>query len=250
MGLPGERRQDMEIRELMLQEAGGEATLIYDNPLAGKDDIKDFVLQGEAAATFPQGRLRLENRLSAEDGQRANYVLWCPEEFPADVMITWDFYPIREPGLCMMFFAAKGRKGQDLFDPSLGRRTGEYVQYHHGDIDAFHISYFRRKETDERAFHTCNLRKSYGFHLTAQGGDPIPDVADAKPPYHIAVIKKGNEVRFLINALEIFRFEDDGRTYGPLLGGGKIGFRQLAPFIGEYADLRVYVLGRQCGMGG
>lgn len=232
----------MESIEQQLLAAGCRTELIYENPLAAEADIKDFIMEGEAVITFPLGRMRLENKLSEKEGQKANYVLWCPEEFPSDVLITWDFYPVREPGLCMMFFAARGMEDQDLFDGSLQKRTGEYVQYHHGDIDAFHISYFRRKEPDERSFHTCNLRKSYGFHLTAQGGDPIPDVADAKPPYHIAVIKKGNVVRFLIDALEIFQFEDDGKTYGPLLAGGKIGFRQLAPFIGEYANLRVYRL--------
>ncbi len=232
----------MESIEQQLLAAGCRTELIYENPLAAEADIKDFIMEGEAVITFPLGRMRLENKLSEKEGQKANYVLWCPEEFPSDVLITWDFYPVREPGLCMMFFAARGMGDQDLFDGSLQKRTGEYVQYHHGDINAFHISYFRRKEPDERSFHTCNLRKSYGFHLTAQGGDPIPDVADAKPPYHIAVIKKGNVVRFLIDALEIFQFEDDGKTYGPLLAGGKIGFRQLAPFIGEYANLRVYRL--------
>jgi len=232
----------MESIEQQLLAAGCRTELIYENPLAAEADIKDFIMEGEAVITFPLGRMRLENKLSEKEGQKANYVLWCPEEFPSDVLITWDFYPVREPGLCMMFFAARGMGDQDLFDGSLQKRTGEYVQYHHGDINAFHISYFRRKEPDERSFHTCNLRKSYGFHLTAQGGDPIPDVADAKPPYHIAVIKKGNVVRFLIDALEIFQFEYDGKTYGPLLAGGKIGFRQLAPFIGEYANLRVYRL--------
>lgn len=232
----------MESIEQQLLAAGCRTELIYENPLAAEADIKDFIMEGEAVITFPLGRMRLENKLSEKEGQKANYVLWCPEEFPSDVLITWDFYPVREPGLCMMFFAARGMEDQDLFDGSLQKRTGEYVQYHHGDINAFHISYFRRKEPDERSFHTCNLRKSYGFHLTAQGGDPIPDVADTKPPYHIAVIKKGNVVRFLIDALEIFQFEDDGKTYGPLLAGGKIGFRQLAPFIGEYANLRVYRL--------
>ena len=232
----------MESIEQQLLAAGCRTELIYENPLAAEADIKDFIMEGEAVITFPLGRMRMENKLSEKEGQKANYVLWCPQEFPSDVLITWDFYPVREPGLCMMFFAARGMGDQDLFDGSLQKRTGEYVQYHHGDINAFHISYFRRKEPDERSFHTCNLRKSYGFHLTAQGGDPIPDVADAKPPYHIAVIKKGNVVRFLIDALEIFQFEDDGKTYGPLLAGGKIGFRQLAPFIGEYANLRVYRL--------
>ncbi len=49
-------------------------------------------------------------------------------------------------------------------------------------------------------------------------------------------------MRFYINALELFRFEDDGETYGKLLEGGKIGFRQLAPMIGEYENLEVWTV--------
>ncbi len=215
-------------------------SLIYENPLSCKEDIKDFILEGSAKISFPDNRLRLENQIDASQEQKANYVLWCKEEFPSDLYIEWNFWPIKEPGLCILFFAAKGRNGEDLFDASLGKRTGEYPLYHHGDINAFHVSYFRRKEQEERAFHTCNLRKSYGFHMAAQGGDPIPNVEDGKPPYHLGLLKKENSVKFFINDLEIFSFVDDGATYGPLLGGGKIGFRQLAPMIGEYADLKVY----------
>ena len=180
------------------------AACIYKNPLQRPEDIRDFVLEGKAVFSFPNARLRMENQLDAASGQKAKYVLWCPEDFPADLFVRWQFYPI------------------------------------HGDIDAFHISYFRRKEPDERAFHTCNLRKSHGFYLTAQGGDPIPDADEAEGPYEIAVLKRGNEVRFYINALELFRFKDDGVTYGKLLEGGKIGFRQLAPMIGEYENLEMW----------
>ena len=215
---------------------------IYTNPLSCPEDIRDFILEGQAVVSFPKGRMRLENALASQLGQKANYVLWCPVEFPADVCVEWDFQPIREPGLCILFFAAQGIHGEDLFDAALAPRTGEYPLYHHGDINAFHVSYFRRKEPDERAFHTCNLRKSYGFHLVAQGGDPIPDAVEATQPYRMALVKRGSEVAFYCNELELFRFADDGQTYGPLLGGGKIGFRQLAPLIGEYADLKVYAL--------
>jgi hypothetical protein len=38
----------------------------------------------------------------------------------------------------------------------------------------------------------------------------------------------------------IFTWEDDGATYGPRLQAGKIGFRQMAPLIAEYANLKVY----------
>lgn len=219
-----------------------EMKLIYENPLSCEEDIKDFVLEGSAKLSFPEGKLRMENALSAQEGQKANYVLWCPKDFPSDVRIEWKFRPLKEPGLAILFFSAKGREGGGIFDEALAKRTGEYVQYHHGDIDAFHVSYFRRKEPDERALHTCNLRKSYGFHLVAQGGDPIPDADDCAQMYKIALEKKGGTVRFLVEEVEVFRFEDDGVTYGPLLKGGKIGFRQLAPMIAEYSELKVYEL--------
>jgi hypothetical protein len=213
--------------------------LIYKNPLATEADVAGFRLEGEAAVSFRHGRLRMENLRDPGEGQKSNFVFWCPQEFPADIAITWDFWPVREPGLCILFFAARGRSSLDLFDPGLNPRTGEYSQYHHGDIDAFHVSYFRRRWPEERAFHTCNLRKSYGFHMVAQGADPLPSVEDATPPYRIRLVKCGAVVSFAINDLPIFHWHDDGVTYGPRLEGGKIGFRQMAPLIGEYANLVV-----------
>lgn len=216
-----------------------QGSLLYSNPLSGPDSLQDFCLEGRALTSFPGGCLRLENAESPGLGQKANYVLWCRKAFPADLLLEMDFRPIREPGLAMLFFSASGRGGQDLFDPSLAPRTGEYVQYHHGDINAFHLSFFRRKEKEERSFHTCNLRKSYGFYLVSQGADPIPDAADADGFYTLSLLKLGPDIRFAVNGLEVLSFRDDGQTYGPRLGGGCIGLRQLAPMAGEYANLRV-----------
>ncbi len=213
--------------------------VIFENHLSSKEDIKDFILEGKAKISFPEGAMRLENELSEKEGQKANFVLWCPIAFPSDVRIDWEFRPVKEPGLAMMFFSAKARNGGSIFDEGLTPRTGIYNQYHSGEINAFHVSYFRRKEPDERAFHTCNLRKSYGFHLVAQGADPIPDADENAQWYKISVIKKAEHVSFLINDLRIFDFEDDGTSYGDLLTGGCIGFRQLAPMIGEYRNLKV-----------
>lgn len=217
---------------------------IYTNPLACPEDIDGWHMEGDGAATFPLRRMRLEGTRDLEEGQKANIVFWCPEEFPDNIRISWDFYPIHEPGLCILFFAARGKDGRDLFDPSLARRTGPYDQYHHGDINALHVSYFRRKHPKERQFTTCNLRKSYGFHLVAQGADPLPSLPDAQGPYTIQVVKYGAEVSFGIgrtaeNILPLFTWHDDGQSTGPVLGGGKIGFRQMTPMIGEYANLRV-----------
>ncbi len=216
---------------------------LYQNSFLSEKDLKGFRLEGEAKFSFPNGRLRMQNALDEGLGQKSNFVMWCPEDFPDQVCYSWDFWPIQEPGLCMFFFSANGAEGKDLFDSSLKPRIGIYEQYHHSDINTYHLSYFRRKHPHERAFNTCNLRKSFGFHLVSQGGDPIPTVSDALPPYHLTLWKYGPRIVFSIRhqdeEIKVIDWNDDGKTYGELLGEGKCGFRQMAPLIGEYANFVV-----------
>ena len=76
--------------------------------------------------------------------------------------------------------------------------------------------------------------------MVVQGADPIPDCADAFDSYHIQLLKKNGKIDFIINDLTVFSWQDSGNEYGPVLDGGKIGFRQMAPMVGEYSDLKVY----------
>lgn len=216
--------------------------LIYINPLSDESDVKDFIMEGSASVYFENGKMRMKNKLSEELGQKSNFVYWCPVDFPENIEINWKFKPIEEPGLCILFFAACGKNGEDLFSDTLALRDGRYELYHSGDINAYHVSYFRRKWEEERAFHTCNLRKSCGFHLVAQGADPIPDCADSKEFYELKLTKYNGRISFSVDDLTVFEWNDDGEKYGKILGGGKIGFRQMAPLVGEYSDLCVYSL--------
>ncbi|WP_269540852.1 DUF1961 family protein [Cerasicoccus fimbriatus] len=225
---------------MLPEESLGE--LFYANPLNRASDLDGFQFEGDAASSFPLNRWRLEGTRDPGEGQAANLVAWCPQEFPDDVYISWNYRAVQEPGLSILFFSAKGRHGEDVLDPSLEPRNGPYQQYHSGDINALHVSYFRRRWETERAFTTCNLRKSHGFHLVAQGADPIPGVPDQKESYRIWLIKSGAQVRFGVDALECFRWTDPGDAFGPVLGGGKIGFRQMTPLIAEYWDLKVHQL--------
>lgn len=224
--------------------------LLYENPLAGEQDVKNFVMEGDAAASFPNGRLRLENNLDPSLGQASNYVFWCDKKFPDSIAIEWEFQPLSDDGLAIMFFSADGQGGKDLFDPSLEKRDGQYKKYHSGDINAFHVSYYRHSTEDESGFRVCNLRKSAGFNMVAQGADPLPPVSAVRSPYKITVIKDKEIVRFTITdpktgiELTPFEYVDDGKTYGDFLTGGYIGFRQKAPLIGEYANLKVYSVER------
>lgn len=83
----------------------------------------------------------------------------------------------------------------------------------------------------------------------AAGADPIPSVKDAVGCYRLTVIKSGPDVEFRIRGpashhpeLTVLQWRDDGRSFGPVLGGGRIGFRQMAPLIAEYARLRVVAI--------
>lgn len=74
----------------------------------------------------------------------------------------------------------------------------------------------------------------------AQGADPLPGTADCAESYRMLLVKRGGSIYFSINELPILEWKDDGEAYGPLLGAGKIGFRQMAPLVAEYANLKVY----------
>lgn len=222
-------------------------TLLYKNPLRGPQDLDGWVPEGPMvageydgganAALEVSGALELSGALDDEEfGDHAHWTLWCPEVFPDRIRIRWEFRPISEPGLAMLFFAAEGHGGRDLFSSELARRNGYYPQYHSGDIDALHVSYFRHKYESERAFRTCNLRKSAGFELVAQGADPLPPAEDANGFYAMEVIKDGPHVEFSINGLSLFDWTDPSEK---VLGGGRIGFRQMAPLKAAYRNLTV-----------
>src|SRR6266536_242453 len=104
------------------------AALLYENALASSADTGGFILEGEAQIGFHEDTLRLASQLDETLGQRANDGDWCPRAFPTAVWLEWDFWPEHSHGICILFFGARGRKAEDLFDPALTRRSGEYQQ--------------------------------------------------------------------------------------------------------------------------
>lgn len=225
---------------LLMAADAPKGELIYANPLKTTADVKGFILEGEAVVDFDEGRLRLKNKLSPDKGQASNFVYWCPEVFPDEVEISWNFYPLAEPGLCILFFAARGLlNGTDVhvLDKRLKPRAGVYEQYTQSDVSALQIAYFRRRWPEERALHLLNLRRAPGFELLAQGADPLPDVKDATPPYRLRLIKAKTGVRFFINDLLVVVWGADPTKMTP--GAGSIGFRQMAPLVAAYSDLEV-----------
>jgi len=214
---------------------------IYKNLFESEESIKDWVIEGHAIINISKEGISLKNKLDPElCGDSAHWVFWCPLDFKDRIIVEWDFLPISEHGLCMLFFSAKGKNGESIFSQNLPVRHGIYPEYHSGAINAYHLSYYRRKFPVERMFNTCNLRKSYGFHLVKMGADPIPSVQNVIDPYHMKLIKYKEFVEFYINDLLVLDWEDNGKDFGKILQGGKIGFRQMAPMEAIYSNLYVH----------
>ena len=210
----------------------------YRNTLGSPDLLRHWIAEGPVCMEQGPDGVVLSSAPGAGD-DAGHWTLWCPESFGGDIRIGWEFRPISEPGLAMLFFAATGHTPGGLFSAEQATRDGDYRQYHSGDIDALHVSYFRHKWAAERAFRTCNLRKSTGFHLVAQGADPLPPAEGAYGFYRLAVDKRGPDVVFSVNDLTLFSWHDDGIVGGAPLAGGHIGFRQMAPLVAEYRNFTV-----------
>ena len=210
--------------------------LLYENPLGTEEDIEDVIIEsseeGQPRISFENGRMRLASDV--------HFLFWFPQDFPDNIAISWEFLPEVDDGLAMFWFCAKGRDGEDLFDPALQVRTGDYAQYNRGDINAYHVAYFRRNPWDDPHINTVNLRKSHGHELVAKGPNPIPNIDCVREyvdePYRLQLIKSGPTILMSINDIVVLEWEDEGEYWED----GKIGFRQMANLAAEYADLTVH----------
>lgn len=69
-------------------------------------------------------------------------------------------------------------------------------------------------------------------------------MVDARGAYYrVEVVKDKKSVKFSIDGLELFKWTDEeDSTTGPAVGGGRIGFRQMAPLVARYRNLEVWEL--------
>lgn len=211
--------------------------LLYSRALGDAADTSGWRLEGPGLVEHREGWMLMQS--SRPDGPEGHIVNWCPQEFPERLWAEWEFELLGQQGLCIVFFAARGQNGRDVFDPSLARRNGVFRQYHSGDIDCYHISYFAN--TPGSARRVANLRKNSGFYLVANG--PVGVAAARAGEVHRAVlVKDGPHIRLAVDGRTIIDFTDDGIRAGPVWAGGKIGLRQMQWTVGRYRNFRVYAL--------
>ncbi len=214
--------------------------LLYQTSFDHPESVSGWVMEGPGEVSFKQGWMEM---LSPEE--EGHHVFWCPEDFPDRFIARWDAQNLDlEAGLVIVFFAATGLDGQDIFAPELPERDGTFTQYTEGEIKSYHISYYANAAHNPGRGH-ANLRKNNTFSLLQKGEIGIP--TDSTREHTITLIKEGARIRLYVDDRKVIDYTDDapvvdGVDTGGALRGGKIGFRQMKWTHFRYNNFRVYSL--------
>lgn len=212
--------------------------LIYENPLSEKKVVADWVMDGPGTIEFRDNWMEIY-----APGEKYHHVFWCPKDFPGSFVAEWEAQNLKtEAGLCIIFFAAKGGNGEDLFNPAFPERDGTFNQYTKSKyFDCYHISYYANGR-DDPGREISHLRKNSGFYLVQEKEPGIPVKSTAA--HQLKLIKDGARIVMYVDERKIVDWTDDGSKYGPVLQEGKMGFRQMKWTHFRYRNFKVWNLSK------
>ena len=212
--------------------------LIYQNPLASKDDVAGWKMEGPGVTEFKDGWMHMYS-----PNEKFHHVFWCPKNFPGSFIAEWELQNQHtEAGLCIVFFSARGDKGEDIFDPSFPERDGTFNQYTNSKfLNCYHISYYANGK-DNPGREISHLRKNKGFNMVQEINPGIP--VKSTEIHKITLIKDGARIVMYIDNRKIIDWTDDGIKYGPVLQDGKIGFRQMQWTHFRYRNFKVWAMSK------
>ena len=207
--------------------------LLYANTLSSEREVSDWIMEGPGQVYFEEGWMHMH-----DPDESGHHVFWCPFDFPSDFIAQWEVQNQElDAGLLIIFFAATGLLGEDIFAPNLKLRDGVFRGYTRSDINAYHISYYAHTPPAPNRPH-AHLRKNSGFHKVHEGGPPISPASDQI--HQITLIKQKGHIRMYLDDRQLIDWIDDGKEFGPVLQGGKIGFRQMQWTHFRYRHFRVW----------
>ncbi|WPJ95184.1 DUF1961 family protein [Coraliomargarita algicola] len=212
---------------------------VYQTGFDSETVLRDWRLEGGVSMRIENKRLLLETKgINTAPARDHHLVAWLEKEIPDNFYLEFDFRPKnKQQGLAIVFLNTRGIHGESIFDENLAPRDGIFVQYHSGDLNGYHLSYWSGERKGS------NLRKNKGFHLVASGEDPV--ASDTTDKFHrIGILKKDASIRYYVDNALALEYTDDGKEYGPAwINSGWIGLRQMdhAHWC-EYDNLSIYPL--------
>jgi hypothetical protein len=215
--------------------------LLYSNPLSSRDMMRDWIIEGPATISFQNNKMIMESQIpDPPDGSTGHFNYWCPEEFPDDIVVEWEFQPLTDRGVAHLFFAARGEQGQSVFDPGLPPRDGHFSQYIDDALDNYYIIYFsnRLRTTNFATTWAMKSNNSALMNLGRIAVDPA-----SREFHHMRLIKEGGHLQLQADGQVYIDITDPGGArWGPVLEGGWISFRQMAVTRAAYRNLNIWQL--------
>jgi hypothetical protein len=196
----------------------------------------EWIAEGWGGVEVRDGALRVAPSPFDESGrpqpvpfrQRSHMVVWNRQLFPADFLLELDMSPCGSTnGLAIVFFAAAGKNGEDLFDLALPPRRADYKAYHSQAIANYSDSYWSRNTETESL--SNRLRKNPGFREVAAG--PSRTLGPTGVTHLLRLLKCGPRIEVEVNGATVLRWADPDQP----LGAGRIGLRSM-----QGADLLAY----------
>ncbi len=215
------------------QQPSNKGRLLYSNTLKDIRDTSAWIMEGKGKIEFNNGWMHM----LAPD-KKGHAVFWCPQTFPSNFIAEWEVQNLHVAyGLCIVFFAAKGINGEDIFDPTIPKRDAIFKEYTNGSINNYHISYYANSR-NERGRETANLRKNKGFYKVQSKESGIPINSEAV--HKIQLLKNNGRIQMFIDERKIIDWFDEGQKYGRILEDGRIGFREMKGTQFAYRNFNVW----------
>ena len=214
--------------------------LLYSNDLNDSAQLIDWVMEGPGKLNFEDGWMQMY-----APNEQGHHVLWCPQDFPDSFIAEWQVQNLKfDAGLVIVFFAAQGEHGQNIFSPNLNKRDGTFDQYTLGDIKSYHISYYANAAHNPDRAH-ANLRKNNTFTLLQEGDKGIATLSN--DIHNIRLVKQSQHIQLYIDDRKVIDYIDNqpvvnGVDTGAALGSGKIGFRQMQWTKFQYRNFNVWAI--------
>lgn len=206
--------------------------LLYSSNMATAESINNWQMEGPGKIDFKDGWMQMHS-----PNEQMHHVFWCPEDFPDSFIAEWQVQNLKtDAGLVIVFFAATGVNGEDIFAPHLVKRDGTFTQYTEGDITSYHISYYANAAHNPNRGH-ANLRKNNTFTLLQQGAEGIE--TESTRIHDIRLVKRAGFIQLYIDDRLVIDHLDQNQPHQ----GGKIGFRQMKWTHFQYRDFKVWELG-------
>jgi len=209
----------------------------------------EWIAEGQGGAMVCDGHLWVSpvafascgQPVAEPDGERSHMVVWNKNTFPADMMFEFTVnHQGSDDGLTLVFFAATGESGQDIFDLNLPPRNGVYRNYNKGQLKNYTVSYWSRNKKPslvERGEQFTNrMRKNPGANKLSTEYSRTDKCNDCD--YNVRILKLGGQLTVEINGVVLNQVTDPDP-----LGSGYIGLRNMMGVdVVSYDDFKVWTV--------